>query len=218
MIKKIIFILIAFLMILSCGKKTETDIKEEIKAIVMAYFGDVSINGKALTATGAAVKYNDTIETGKKSFCEIIVNDKNILKLGGETKLVFKLSDLESTLELSKGWLSGVTKKIYAKERKYNVKTPTAVAAIRGTSFCTKVESEDSTYFCVCNGIIELKKAGGETADVVESSHHLARRFKKEKSGAIAVDNKPGMLYHSDKDVEALAKKIDVVIDWKKVD
>ncbi|OHD71226.1 MAG: hypothetical protein A2W19_10615 [Spirochaetes bacterium RBG_16_49_21] len=200
-------------MLVSCGKK-----KDDIKTTIVSYVGQVTINGKAVSSIGETIKYGDIIETGDKSYCEMILNEKNILRLNETSTLVFNISEKESSLDLTKGWLAGVTKKIFSKERTYLIKTPTAVAAIRGTSFCTKVEAPDSTYFCVCNGKIELKKSGGETGDMVESPHHSARRFKKEGDKTISIDKNPGLLYHNDEGIEAMAKEINVTVDWTTVD
>lgn len=208
-------ILLAFVMVVSCAKKKEET--SEIRAGILLYAGSVKLNSNALTASGVPVKYGDVIETGDKSFCEIIVNDKNIIKLGEKTELVFRLSEKDNFLELKKGWMSGVTKKIFTKEQTFLIKSPTAVASVRGTSFCTKVENPDSTYFCVCNGKIELKKSDGTSAEMVENAHHGSRRFKK-VNGALVIDKNAGLLYHDDKGIEELAKKINVAVDWKKAE
>jgi len=51
----------------------------------------------------------------------------------------------------------------------------------------------------------------------VTSSHHSARRFKKDSKGAITIET-AGLAYHDDSGVEALAKKVGEVIDWSKPD
>lgn len=204
----ILFILSFF----SCGKTAE------IRTKVLNYLGSVSINGKAVEKTGTEIKYGDAIETGKDAFCEITINEKNIIRLNSNTKLVFKVSDKDNVIELQQGWLSGVTHKMFAKEGSYQIKTPTVVASVRGTSYCIKVEDPSSTYFCTCNGSIQLDKSTGTDGELVTSSHHAARRFKKDSKGVISIDSNVGLLYHDDKGVEALAQKVGEVIDWSKPD
>jgi hypothetical protein len=167
-----------------------------------------------VASDGVSIKFGDTIQTGKASFCELTINEKNILRLNNNTRLVFNISDTESALDLKQGWLAGVTRKIFKNDRTYLVRTPTVIAAVRGTSFCTKVENPESTYFCVCNGKIELKKSDGDAGDMVASPHHTARRYKKEKDGTLTIEKDPGLLYHDDKGVEMLAKKVNSTIDW----
>ena len=199
---------------LSCSKKNDS----AINAIISAIVGKVTINGSADVTPGKTVVFGDVIETGEKSLCEILINEKNILKINQNSKLIFNVSSENNVLEVETGWLAAVTKRPFTKQMQYLVKSPTMVAAIRGTSFCMKVESPESTYFCVCNGSIELKDADGGTADTVVSAHHTARRYIKGKDGKISIQKEPGLLYHDDKGVEELAKKIDVTIDWEKPD
>jgi hypothetical protein len=208
--RTVIFLFVVSLF--SCGRTGE------IKTKVLNYLGTVSINGKALDATGSSVIYGDAIETGNDSFCELVINEKNILRLSSNTKLVFNVSDKDNVLELQQGWLAGVTHKVFAKEGKYLIKTPTVTASVRGTSYCIKVENPDSTYFCVCNGSIQLDKSTGKDGELVTSSHHAARRFKKDSHDAIIIDQNAGLLYHDDKGVEMLAKKVGEIIDWSKPD
>jgi len=210
--KKIV-VAVALLMLISCAKK-----KEDIKTTILNYTGTVTVNGKVVASTGEVIKYGDVIQTGDLSLCELIINEKNILRLGQQSKLAFNISEKENTIDLVEGWLAGITKKISAKDRTYLIKSPTSVAAVRGTSFCTKVEDQNSTYFCVCNGKIELQNSKGEITDMVISPHHSARRYKKEKDGTLSINKNPGVLYHDDKGLESLAKKINVTIVWKKAD
>ncbi len=210
---KAITVILAIMMMVSCAKKSD-----EIKTTILSYAGNVTINGKAATSVGQSIQYGDLIQTGTASFCELIINEKNILRLNPGSKLAFNISEKENRLDLLQGWLAGITKNITAKDRTYLIKSPTSVAAVRGTSFCTKVENPGSTYFCVCNGKIELQSSKGETADLVVAPHHAARRFKKAMDGTISIDKNPGVLYHNDKGIEALAQKINITVDWNKAD
>lgn len=98
------------------------------------------------------------------------------------------------------------------------IKSPTVVASVRGTSFCVKVESPDKTYFCVCNGSIDLNVDGAASVEKVTAAHHAAKRFTKNKEGKIDIDANPGMLYHNDEGLEALSASIGEKIDWTKPD
>jgi len=152
------------------------------------------------------------------STCDIIINDKNILRLKPDSKLILRISEKENILQLDKGWMAGVTRKVFTKEGKFLIKTPTVTAAIRGTSFCLKIENEKSSYFCTCNGSIELKGKNSEKTETIEAAHHSARRFLVDKTGALIEDNNPGMLYHTDSGVEEIAKIINETVDWSKPD
>jgi ferric-dicitrate binding protein FerR (iron transport regulator) len=205
--KKISLILI-FCLTLSCAKQVKVDMK------ILSYTGKVTVNSNAVTSINTVINHGDAIETIGESTCDIIINDKNVLRLKPDTKLTINLSDKESTLLLEKGWLAGVTRRAFTKEGKFLIKTPTVAAAVRGTSFCLKVENEKSTYFCTCNGSIELTGESSSRSETVEAAHHAARRFTIDKTGALIQDNNPGMLYHTDSGVEEIAKVIGETIDW----
>jgi len=146
--KLVILLVIGFTF--SCAKQVKVDMK------ILSYTGKVTVNSNTVTQINMPVKQGDSIETIGESTCDIIINDKNVLRLKPDTKLTLNISDKESILLLEKGWLSGVTRKAFTKEGKFLIKTPTVAAAVRGTSFCLKVENDKSTYFCTCNGSIEL--------------------------------------------------------------
>ncbi len=212
---KRILVLILFTAIagtFSCKKNNPVD------AVINDYLGTLKLNGSIVKEKGMAVKYGDRLETGDKSFCTIIVGDKNIFRLGANSELVFNVSSESNSLDLEKGWFSGVTRKIFTKQANYLVKSPTITASIRGTSYCVKVEDKNNTYFCVCNGTISLADPHSGNKDNVTSSHHTARRYSSDGKGEITVDENPGMLYHDDAGVEALAAAINEKIDWSSPD
>ncbi len=203
---KKISLILSLCITLSCSKQIKVDMK------ILNYTGRVTVNTVIVKDTQTALKTGDLIETMDNSICDIIINEKNIIRLNPGSKL--KLNISESTLILEKGWLGAVTRKIFTDTGKFIVKTPTVTAAIRGTSFCIKVENEKSTYFCTCNGSIELKGEASSINETVTAAHHAARRFILDKSGAIIEDNNPGLLYHADNSVEVLAGIINEKIDW----
>ncbi len=197
----------------SCGKKQ--DGKGELTGKIIHSLGTVTINGKNPGAD-KSVKYGDVIETGKDGTCSIQVGEKSIFRINTGSKLTFNISRKRNDLVLERGWFTGITRKIFTTRGKYFLKTPTVTAAIRGTSYCVKVENPKSTYFCVCNGTIALAGPGERKGRDVSAAHHIARRFKIDKEGKLEIDKSPGMLYHEDKTLEDLAAKISEKIDWKK--
>jgi hypothetical protein len=197
-----------------CTKKENMQVNAKISALS----GDVTVNGVKISAIGKEIVFGDRIVTGEKSFCVIIVNGKNIFKLGEKTSMVYQISDSSNVLLIETGWFSGISRKIFTVNKEYLVKSPTAVASVRGTSFCAKVENPENTYFCVCNGSIELKDNQGKSGENVTAAHHAARRFTKGADGKISVNSNPGLLYHADAGVEELSNTIGEKIDWSKPD
>ncbi len=195
-------------------KKSES--KHAIDATIVFVEGTVTVNNVQANK-GASLHYGDVIKTGEDGICRVQIGSKNILQIGKSSELLFNISDVEHTLQLNKGWLGGVTKKIFTKQGKYLVKTPTVVASIRGTSFCVVAQSNDTSYFCVCNGTINLKGNNSEQEEDVTAAHHKGLWFEKDKTGNVVV-KEAGLLFHDDKGLEQLAQSINETIDWTKPD
>ena len=205
---KRVVLLFSVLFFLSCSSGP-------ITVSVKGFIGDVKVNGKEITGTGQVLIPGDVIESGKNSTCDVLVNKNNIIRIGADSKATLHITSKDSFIAIEKGWMAGVTRSKFTSEGRYSVKTPTVVAGIRGTSFCLKVEDEKNSYFCVCNGTIELKGKGSQEGESVTSAHHMARRFTGNNEGAVSVDENPGMLYHGDETIEEIAGIIGVKVDWE---
>ncbi|HEY1405924.1 MAG TPA: FecR family protein [Spirochaetota bacterium] len=193
--------------------------KNDAPAVTLLnYTGKITINNKNITDVGHPVRYGDVIKTGALSVCDILVNEKSIIRLWENTALTYKVSEKENRLILDSGYIAAVTRKKFTKSGVYIVQTPTVSASVRGTSFCVKVENAKSVYFCVCNGKIDLAARKGGKKITVESAHHTAQRFVKKDDGSITVEKNAGLLYHNDEGLEKLAAAIDEKIDWTKPD
>jgi hypothetical protein len=216
--KQVLMVIIISMFFLSGCAKDSKVTQMAVSAKISALSGDVSVNGIKITTPGKEIIFGDRIIAGDNSFCEIIVNEKNIFKLGAKSAVVYQISDTSNVLLLETGWFAGISRKLFTKNGEYLIKSPTAVASIRGTSFCAKVENPENTYFCVCNGAIDLKGEEGKSAEKVTAAHHAARRFTKAKDGKIITNTNPGMLYHTDAGLEAMSKSIGEKIDWSKPD
>lgn len=210
--KKLTVLLFVFFLI-SCR---DDDIKN---IFILNYSGQVSVNSMILNSTGHKINYGDVVETGADSFCDIVINKKNILRLKSSTHLVFKISETDNQLIVDKGWLAAVIRKSFTHEGKFKITTGSIVASIRGTSFCMKVENPDSTYFCVCNGSVTLAGNAKNSEEKVTAAEHIGRRFIIDKrTGFITIDRNPGKLYHNNEDIEKIAALIDERIDWTQPD
>ena len=175
--------------------------------------GTVYINGE-FADIGYSVKNGDVIETDKDSFCEVIFNERNIIRIGPESFFrVEKSSKIDFALE--KGSLSAVADKLgkfTVKGDRLVVRTPSAVMGIRGTLFFIKVENKNSSYLCVCNGEANTYRGSGERRRNVKAEHHKAVRYIR--SGDSYKTESPGLLYHDDESMEILAAKIGVEVEW----
>jgi len=108
---------------------------EKERAYVSAFSGSVTVNGGIVKSTGHVIEYGNIIETGKNSFCDIIIGSKNIIRLKENTRLVFNLSGKSNDLTVEKGWLAAVIRKKITSDGTFTVITPSSTASVRGTSF-----------------------------------------------------------------------------------
>lgn len=179
----------------------------ETNGIVSYIDGAVSINGET-AKTDDIVGRGDKILTGRDSACEITISDNSIIRIQSDSEILFNVDETSnSAIDILKGWFSGVFQK-----RDVLIRTPTSVAGIRGTALCIKIENENSTYTCTCNGKIHWRGKGHEEDELVSAPHHKARRYQI-ADGKTSIED-VGLLYHSDEALEQLARKINVKIDW----
>lgn len=136
---------------------------EEDIGRVVAIVGDADISssdGKKFTPEIGTLIQNDfKIRTGKKSYMELLLNDGSkvfvreltVLNLSG---LKMKESDPPTKMRIITGKLRITMKKMF-KSRSLLLRTPTAVAGVRGTDFGAIV-SRNETRIAVFTGQVEV--------------------------------------------------------------
>ena len=136
--------ILVFLAALSCGKGKPS------QAVISFYSGTAMIKSGSTALRPVKIQERvqdgDVIETGDKSSVIVQVGDELIVRFEENTTVVVKsikdLSKREISLEKGKV-LSKVSK--LKKGNEYFVKTPTAVASVRGTEFLTDYENGTTT-------------------------------------------------------------------------
>lgn len=138
--------------------------------------GDVTIESKAggrLAKSGAALAASDSVTTAAGATAIIELPDGSRLKLRASSRLAVTLPGAKSTLTevfLSFGSVfAKVTKRRSGQQ--FHVRTPSAVAAVRGTEFFTaygraKGKSRD-LWVCVNEGSVELETTKSKQGLVV---------------------------------------------------
>jgi len=180
--------------------------------------GSVTVDA-ASASIGDAVPFGATVRTDKDSLCEITFRQRNVIRLEELTSFVFNPGNLQVGSVLQQGALSLVLKNLVktgAGDKSFYVRTATAAAGVRGTSFFMKVEDASTTYVCLCNGVLRLDDSTQVTGIDLEAAHHLSYRVIN-KAGIPSLEKAP-MLYHTDDSMEELAGKIGYTIDWTSVD
>jgi hypothetical protein len=184
------------------------------RGIVEYLEGEVLLNG-APAQIGQEVPPGAVVETAERSFCEIVFAGKNIFRIEPSSFARIEIEQERGAIELRRGALAAVFQKlqrITADGEGFRLRTPTAVAGIRGTAFYIKVESADSTYICTCNGRTRLADAGESFRRNVSSDRHKALRFAREADRIRALP--APLLYHDNPYMDRLAARIGVRIPW----
>lgn len=174
--------------------------------------GDVSVN-RAAARVGQDVPAGATVRTGPASVCEITWGDRNVIQVQQNTTVVLQTARLTPGVRLREGSIAAVLNKLDAISGRgdFRVRTPSAVAGVRGTVFFVKVEDGRNTYVCACNGAVDVDR-GLQTVEELASGRHMARRFTRE--GLSTRVTEPGLLYHDDALMDGLARKIGYAIPW----
>jgi len=136
--------------------------------------GDVSIkSGRDMKVTKAAIGMrvfpSDTIKTGKDSRAKILMVDKNEINISPESEIVLQKYVYDPAAGKKDVLLNVLTGKVRSKvEQKYDgtttkfqVKTPSAVAGVRGTDFLTSFNSSTrQSQVVTFHGKVEFGQPG----------------------------------------------------------
>ncbi|MBI2363330.1 MAG: FecR domain-containing protein [Elusimicrobia bacterium] len=94
---------------------------------------------------GAQLEEGDRIETGADSAAELALHQGSVMELGAETSMtVESLKKTDSWFSLSLGSFLAKFEK-FARQQRASVRTPTSVAAVRGTEFGVEVADDGET-------------------------------------------------------------------------
>jgi hypothetical protein len=122
---------------------------DEVNGVMMVVKGDVKVtaakDGKTEPAKiGRKVFAGDTITAGPDSRAKIVMSDKNILNISPDSKIkIEKYTNDQAAgrnveLKVEYGKVRATVEQKYDGDKnKFNIKTPTAVAGVRGTDFIT---------------------------------------------------------------------------------
>lgn len=121
-------------------------------------------------AEGMLLRAGDVVKTGSKSSCAIKWSQDNIVKLTAFSTM--KIEQLEknpaagsenSSLDLWTGKMYAKAKKLSTPSSTFEVRTPTAIAGVRGTKLAVEVGADESTAVECLEGSVSVKgTAGGE--------------------------------------------------------
>ncbi len=167
--KRIIYLTVLLIPVLSfinCNNKEKIEAAKKNSAKIMFALGDVKVK-TGETWSNALVKMKLTegneIKTGPGSQCNIVVGRESYISVKEKSHLVlatlFKdVSGMESSSVELKIGKSVLNPKKLLKGESFSVKTPTAIAAVRGTEFIIESQPEGKMKVAVVDGKVELKR------------------------------------------------------------
>ncbi|MEW6201324.1 MAG: FecR family protein [bacterium] len=153
----------------------------ERKATLSAVKGTVGVKRAGADKWEAAtermvIKSGDAIRTESASSVIIRFDDNTMVKLGPMASMV--LERLEKSekgastgLDVSVGKTWARVKKL-TDESDFKVRTPTAIAGVRGTYFSSEVAEDTTSNFDVFEGSVEVASVSDPTKKVTVNEHH----------------------------------------------
>jgi hypothetical protein len=140
--------------LLSCGKSGETP------ARITFLIGDVKVNGTP-AQPGEMLEANAQIITGEQSSCDLKVGE-SLIRIKESSSLILAQVSAQGSpentlLSLESGKMLCKPKKLL-KDESFIVKTPTAVAGVRGTQFSVEADADKTTTFKVFEGEVKVAK------------------------------------------------------------
>jgi hypothetical protein len=160
----------------SDSKKTTKDAGEDIehlKGVITFQIGDVQVQRPdqdfAPLSISDKVTRGDVIRTGANSQVTIQVSDMAVVKI-----LANSLVEVQALFGKDEGTIYAKDGKVLTKMNKlvkgqsFNVKTPTAVASVRGTEFMASVENGKSTV-AVKEGKVAVRMRKEQPVDAVSA-------------------------------------------------
>lgn len=161
---------------------------------VVTTTGKLSAGGKTLRAGDALPDSEVRLESGTAT----LAIDGGRFLLKGPARLTPR----KTVFQLQLGSLLSVLEKKAG--RTFSVRTPVAVAAVRGTDFFTEISPDGELDVCICRGRIEIAGKGMKPVPMA-ADNHSHYRFARSKSGTkVDRDPPPETLGHDDDELDEL--------------
>ena len=198
---KVVLFLSVLFIIVGCKQVEVTAEVTQIEPEVFFAIGQVTINGQS-AKIGQKINNGDVVETGAQSYLEAKFQKQSAFRIREDSRIVFNIDD-HITLSVEKGKVLNILEK----HSRYLVRTPSAVAAVRGTIFFVSVIDDNKTYYCACNGTIAIQDDQQRELTSLSSSHHKPGYCEREGSDLSMADAE--MLDHDDIEIFELMYRMD---------
>ncbi len=177
--------------------------------------GDARINGERVDF-GDTVAVGDRVQVGPRSFLELRFGSGNAIQFQENTVATVSIQGEFREVSVETGsfaaTLGGLARRASG-DINFRVRTATTVGGVRGTSFFVRAVSPTETYFCLCNGEMDLMGPGGELEETISAGYHAAFRFTRDSQGRIQRTN-ADLEFHTTRDINNLAGGVGYTIPW----
>lgn len=181
----------------------------KLAGVFMIVRGDVKVLSRGVESNakiGVKVFEKDVVITADKSVAKIVLQDKNILHIAASSRLKikgFEAADNKgyssSTLDLIYGKIRSqvVTHPKFADKPVFKIRTPSAVAGVRGTDFIvTHVKGGDITKVETLRGTVELGGHGRDEKVLVKKGSYASYVVVASKAPQSLTDDDIGSFIH----------------------
>ena len=118
----------------------------------------------------------DEVQTGPSAAAEIALDGENVVELGADSQMtVGALEKQSSTVELTMGSLIAKLASLLG-QREFKVKTPSAVAAVRGTEFGVEVDEEETSVGVFDEGKVSVRRSDAQEEVLLEPGREVGVR------------------------------------------
>jgi len=218
-----LFVIVLAAVLLFGGEDTRADDDvPSFSATLVEFNGDVTLQhrGEDLwlpVDTDIPVEEGDRLRTGEDGSAEILMDDGSVVRMeeGTEITLEELAADCQdqrilSTMALWFGRILCTVQKLVHRESRFQVRTPTLVAAVRGTDFVVESTTEEETDVGVFEGDVAVLGLDQQGRTIQDSEILVSR----DRQVSVARFRRPGrpiplkkrMLAHR-KRIERLRKK-----------
>jgi len=142
---------------------------EAAEAVMKASRGHVSVRGAdsktwVRAAAGMELKKNDQVMTGKDGAVQLSFANGATMLVKERSRFAMKTDKWGKIIAFRRGeFLIGLRTKLQGNDR-FRVKTPVAVAAVRGTVFWGKHEDAEGTSIACFTGVVDVWAKGKNVA------------------------------------------------------
>jgi hypothetical protein len=160
-------------------------------SMITFMIGDVKKNN-AVVQIGDIVQEKDIIQTGIDSFCDIKIGE-SLIRVKQKTKVVLsalvRAGGIENTtMDLDAGKMLCKPKKLLKSET-FFIKTPTAVAGVRGTQFIVEADTNGTSRIKVFDGKVKVAKRIKELDASIDKVLNLAPDVNKQEKVVITKED-----------------------------